>query len=691
MGRLDNQVAIVTGAGGGIGRCHALALAAEGCRVVVNDLGGTRDGSGSTATMAESVVAEIVAGGGDAIANADSVTDIAGCDRMVADALARWGRVDIVDNNAGILRDRTFAKMTPADWDIVIDVHLSGTRNLCRAALDALKVRGGAIVNTTSYSGLIGNFGQSNYAAAKAGIYGLTRVLALELKKAGVAVNCVAPVAKTRMTDDIGMIDEAWLPAQISPIVVFLATEAGRKMTGQVFGVQGQRIHLYEMKTNDGVEKAGTDLWTVDELVEAMPRITAWASTAPPPAAAEGEKDIVTDVFSHFPAGFKKGAVPGWKACFHWVVSGATSQTLTVDESGATAQAGLHGSPTCTVTVDRDTLVSMFKGELEPTKAFMTVKAKADAMGDLMKMAMAFDFGLVAKAYEGGSKPAAAAAPVAEAPVAAASPAPPPVGKRYDGGFWLVNRKEAAAYAAATDDMNPVYAEGAAPPMYHVKPFFPLMMKLATDPALGLDLLRLVHGEHEMRFHRVLRHGEVLQLRGSLQSVEEKASGTVVRYGLLGFVDGAVATEGTTTYFVRAAKKVDAPKAPAAPEEPPPPPSWVVDQSVTLDQATRYAAASGDDNPIHLDEATARQAGLPGVILHGLCTMALAQRDLVARACGGDPGRLAFIGVRFARPVLPGTTLQMQVWDRGNGRLDFMTLGPDGKPVITGGRAEIRG
>ena len=367
MGLLDGKVVLVTGSGGGIGRCHAIACAREGARLVINDLGGTRDGQGGSSSMADAVVREIEAMGGEAIANYDSVTDLEGCERMVQGALSRWGRLDVVVNNAGILRDKTFTKMSDAEWAIVVDVHLNGTRNVTRAALDALRANGGAIINTTSYSGMIGNFGQSNYAAAKAGIYGFTRVLSMELKRSGVTANCVAPVAKTRMTEDIAMVEDDWSPEQISPIVVFLASDLAKNVTGQVFGVQGQRIHLYEVKTNDGVEKEGKELWTPQEISERYGDITRWE--APVAAAPSAGPDVVTQVFAHFPAGFKPDAAPGWAANIQWVVAGATDQTITVANGAATVAVGLSGTATCTVKIDKDTLLAMFKGEIEPAKA----------------------------------------------------------------------------------------------------------------------------------------------------------------------------------------------------------------------------------------------------------------------------------------------------------------------------------
>jgi NAD(P)-dependent dehydrogenase (short-subunit alcohol dehydrogenase family) len=206
-GLLQGKVAVVTGAGGGIGREHALALAREGARVVVNDLGSDRHGGGRGGEMADAVVAEIRAAGGEAVPSYDSVATREGADGIVWTATSRFGGLDVLVNNAGILRDRTLLNMSDDDFDRVLEVHLRGTFLCTQAAARVMKVqgRGGRIVNTTSLSGLVGNFGQANYGAAKAGVYALTRVAALELERIGVTVNAVAPVALTRMTRDLAM------------------------------------------------------------------------------------------------------------------------------------------------------------------------------------------------------------------------------------------------------------------------------------------------------------------------------------------------------------------------------------------------------------------------------------------------------------------------------------------------------
>jgi NAD(P)-dependent dehydrogenase (short-subunit alcohol dehydrogenase family) len=223
----DDQVAIVTGAGHGLGRSHALALAERGARVVVNDLGGARDGTGSSPSAAAAVVAEIEAAGGEAIASDADVTDVEAVDAMVAGALDRWGRIDVLINNAGILRDKSFQNMGRDDFDLVVRVHLGGSAICTKAVWGTMRDRGyGRVVMTTSSSGLYGNFGQSNYGAAKLGLVGLMNTLHQEGAKYDIRVNAIAPVAHTRMTDEL-LPDEAKAllrPEEVTPAVLYLAS-----------------------------------------------------------------------------------------------------------------------------------------------------------------------------------------------------------------------------------------------------------------------------------------------------------------------------------------------------------------------------------------------------------------------------------------------------------------------------------
>ena len=202
--RFDGRVAIVTGAGGGLGRQHALGLAARGAKVVVNDLGGTLDGNGGTPSAALAVVEEIRSAGGEAMASVSSVTDFGAVQAMVADAMRAWGRIDILVNNAGILRDKSFSKMDLADFRLVMDVHLMGAVHCCKAVWDIMRAQNyGRIVMTTSSSGLYGNFGQTNYGAAKMALVGLMQTLSIEGAKNDIRVNCLAPTAATRMTENL--------------------------------------------------------------------------------------------------------------------------------------------------------------------------------------------------------------------------------------------------------------------------------------------------------------------------------------------------------------------------------------------------------------------------------------------------------------------------------------------------------
>ena len=287
MGALDGRVAIITGAGRGIGREHALLFAAEGAKIVVNDLGGAADGSGGDGTPAEQVVAEIKAMGGEAIANGDNVADWEGGQRLVNSAIEAFGDLDILVNNAGILRDRVLVNMTEKEWDDVVAVHMKGHFVPTRwaAAYWREQTKAGVekprnLVHTSSTSGLLSNPGQTNYGAAKSGIATFSQICAKELVRYGVKSNCIAPAARTRLTEatpGLGEIvkppDEAdkfdiWDPANISPLVAYLAT-AECAFNGETFFVQGGSVKLVQSWTmGAGVER--DDRWTVAELSAAL-------------------------------------------------------------------------------------------------------------------------------------------------------------------------------------------------------------------------------------------------------------------------------------------------------------------------------------------------------------------------------------------------------------------------------------
>ena len=284
--RFDNRVAIVTGAGGGLGRAYALELARRGAKVVVNDLGGSRDGTGHSDAAAK-VVAEIEAAGGEAMANGGSVTEYDQMVAMVEATKARWGRVDILINNAGVLRDRSFAKMEPADFEFVVQVHLIGSTNCTKAVWDTMREQAyGRILMTASSTGLFGNFGQANYGAAKLGLAGLAKTLGIEGAKNNIRVNTIAPTAGTRMTADLfpEAAFEAFAPEKVAPAALFLVSEdaptgvivgagagvfqssyvtltPGALLQGEDLSPEGVAAHWAEItdRTDEIVPKSGTE------------------------------------------------------------------------------------------------------------------------------------------------------------------------------------------------------------------------------------------------------------------------------------------------------------------------------------------------------------------------------------------------------------------------------------------------
>jgi NAD(P)-dependent dehydrogenase (short-subunit alcohol dehydrogenase family) len=293
IGVCSGRVVIVTGAGRGIGRGHALEFARQGARVVVNDLGAEVDGTGSSTGPAGAMVDEIRASGGEAVANGDDVSEWKGAERLVRTALETYGRLDVLVNNAGILRDRMLVNMTEGEWDKVIQVHLKGTFGPAHFAAEHWRERSRAgdevdarIVNTSSTSGIFGNVGQTNYGAAKAGIAAFTIIAAQELGRYGVTVNAIAPGARTRMTENLrgarpvpgpGEFDGS-APENVAPLVVWLGSPESRGVTGQVFLVGGGRIGVARgWQRGPGVDKGAR--WEPEELSEIVPALVAEAQS----------------------------------------------------------------------------------------------------------------------------------------------------------------------------------------------------------------------------------------------------------------------------------------------------------------------------------------------------------------------------------------------------------------------------
>jgi NAD(P)-dependent dehydrogenase (short-subunit alcohol dehydrogenase family)/acyl dehydratase/putative sterol carrier protein len=882
MKLLEGKVAIITGAGGGLGRSHALALAAEGARVVVNDPGVSRDGSGGTgAKMADTVVDEIRKAGGEAVANYDSVADAG--DRIVKAAVDAFGKVDILVNNAGILRDKTIHNMTDEMWDLVLAVHLRGTFVCTRAAAKVMKDKGqgGRIINTTSVAGLKGNFGQSNYSAAKAGIYGFTMTASMELLKDGITVNAIAPIAKTRMTEEIDSVPAEYRPEEVSPVVVFFASDLAKDLTGRIIGVHGRHLFEYRMETSEGKEKK--DAWTpaeinawirtpeapkaaapasgggnkIAEIFKALPgafdpeKSAGWDSlmhfavtgsgdwtvevknktvrvaegkpegatsvittdadtlvgmvegrikgdmafmsgklkatkvpdlgkfgkafdfkkikvdgSAAPAAAAGGNS--VADIFRALPGSFDPEKAAGWETLIHFAVAGSGDWTVEVKDKKVKVAEGKPAAPTSVISTDADTLVGMVEGRIKGDMAFMSGKLKATKVPDLGKFGKAFDFKKIkVGAPAAAAVPAAAKGPVdlnsllgrlqgrflpdkaagfnatllfkvdgqaatleikdKAALVKAAVPlatctittdgatlagivdgaidgqkafsdgkikithlpswlkfrqmftfAPDKglhrslIGKRYGGAAQLIRPEKMAAYDAAAG------AEGSIVfPVTLVKDPF---VKLFEDPDFNGELSRMVHGEQVFVFHRPLKAWDLITPRGRVLGIEDKSSGQILNFGQRIYCEGELVVEMESRLFFRGEPKGEKPAAAPAEKPARPAPTSTSVVTVAADLPRRYAEASGDMNPIHVDKTFAQSAGFKDVILHGLGTLALVAKTFPKR-----PKRLQ---VRFAKPVYPGDTLTTSFWKKDD-RIEFETLNASGEAVLSQGVADL--
>jgi NAD(P)-dependent dehydrogenase (short-subunit alcohol dehydrogenase family)/acyl dehydratase/putative sterol carrier protein len=403
----EGRVAIVTGAGAGLGRAYALELAKRGAKVVVNDLGGARDGTGGGTSAADKVVAEIQALGGQAVANYDSVATPEGGQAIVDAAIKAFGRVDILINNAGILRDKTLVKMEPENWDAVMEVHLKGAYHVTRPAFVRMREnRYGRIVMTTSGAGLYGNFGQSNYSAAKTGLIGFMNTVRLEGEKHNIRVNTVAPVAATRLTEDV--MPPEWFqklkPEFVAPLVLYLCSEqcpvsggiynAGMGYYNRVAMLTGPGTVVGDGKAAPSPEAVSAAMGKIKSMDKAMPFPNATAAFAPMMSAFSTERKAevpkgggvtVKDIFDRLPGAFQAGAAAGVDVVFQFDISGGGggSWYVTIKDGACKVSDGSHGNPTTTITMGDEAFVKMIQGELNAMAAYTSGKLKIG--GDLMK------------------------------------------------------------------------------------------------------------------------------------------------------------------------------------------------------------------------------------------------------------------------------------------------------------------
>lgn len=410
--RFDERVAIITGAGAGLGRAYALELAKRGAKIVVNDLGGSRDGSGGgSATPADEVVNEIKAIGGEAVANYDNVATPEGGENIVKTALNAFGRVDILINNAGILRDKSFLKMEPQNWNAVMDVHLNGAYNVTRPAFAAMKDNGyGRIVMTTSAAGLYGNFGQTNYSSAKMALVGFMNTLKLEGQKYDIKVNTIAPVAASRLTEDVLPPDlfEKMKPEYVVPMTVYLCSEkcpvsgniynAGMGFYNRAAVVTGPGAVLGKGDEVPQVENVAAALDSIskveggkeyfqlnDQVGDLFTALTAPAAGSGGDATEESGFDSVAAVFEAMPGAFKADAAAGVDVVFQYIISGGDGGEwiCAVKEGACDIKPGKHDKPTCTLKMSDGDFLAMMSGKLPPMQAFSSGKLVIE--GDVMK------------------------------------------------------------------------------------------------------------------------------------------------------------------------------------------------------------------------------------------------------------------------------------------------------------------
>jgi NAD(P)-dependent dehydrogenase (short-subunit alcohol dehydrogenase family)/acyl dehydratase/putative sterol carrier protein len=407
--RFDDRVAIITGAGQGLGRMYALELARRGAKIVVNDLGGARDGSGEgSKSPADKVVDEIRAFGGEAVASYDSVATSEGGAAIVGKALDAFGRVDIVINNAGILRDKTLAKMEPSEWEAVRTVHLDGAYNVTKPAYIKMREQGyGRIIVTTSAAGLYGNFGQSNYSAAKMGLIGFMNTLKLEGEKHNIKINAIAPIAATRLSEDVlpPELVERLKPEFVAPLAMFLCSEQC-PVTGAVFNAGMGHYSRVAIVTGPGtVLSDGGNIPTPEEMAEHMKSISSlegaaecYSTTAAlgdmlnafekPKQASPARSDggmTVTAVFDRIERAFQPDKAAGLDVVFQYKIAGPEGGDwfVTVKDAACKVEKGVHPSPTTTIMMSGEDFLSLITKKLNAMQAYTSGKLKIQ--GDLMK------------------------------------------------------------------------------------------------------------------------------------------------------------------------------------------------------------------------------------------------------------------------------------------------------------------
>ncbi|XP_029475979.1 peroxisomal multifunctional enzyme type 2 [Rhinatrema bivittatum] len=583
--KFSGRVVLVTGAGGGLGRTYALAFAERGASVVVNDLGGDIKGDGKSSSAADKVVEEIRAKGGKAVANYDSVE--AG-EKLIQTALDAFGRIDIVINNAGILRDRSFARINDTDWDIIQKVHLMGSFKVTRAAWNHMKnQKFGRIIMTTSAAGIYGNFGQANYSAAKLGLVGLSNTLAIEGRKYNIYCNAIAPCAGSRLTQTVMPPDllDALKPEYVAPLVLWLCHESCQE-NGSLFEVGAGWIGKLRWERSLGAIVQGKNQLVSPEAVqEQWGKITDFANATKPRTIEESMNTL-------YEALSKVNSEGG-------ISMNPTSQAQSASPSG-----------------------------IEPAKAI-------------------------------GQKL-------------------PRVVFNYDHLHTILYALGVGMTTKDPDHLKFLY-EGSEDfcclPTFGTVVSMSVLMSgtLASVPGLSFDFTRLLHGEQYLELYKPLPTTGQITSEATVADVIDKGSGAVIILDVHAYCGKELLCYNQFTVFVVGAggfggKRISN-KAKVTISPPTRPPDAVMNDATSVDQAALYRL-SGDWNPLHIDPNFAALGGFQVPILHGLCTFGFAARHILKHYADNDVNKFRAIKVRFVKPVLPGQTLQTEMWKEGS-RIHF--------------------
>jgi NAD(P)-dependent dehydrogenase (short-subunit alcohol dehydrogenase family)/acyl dehydratase/putative sterol carrier protein len=642
---LDGKVAVITGAGGGLGASHAILLAKHGALVVVNDPGVSRDGNGNS-KAADFIVKQIIDAGGKAISDYNDISTVDGVTALFNNTLSHFGKVDILVNNAGILRDKTLHNMTDDMWDNVINVHLKGTFLCTKEAAKYMKLNGGgSIVNTTSVAGLKGNFGQCNYSAAKAGIYGFTLTTSMELLKDSIRVNSIAPLAKTRMTAEIDSIPDDFKPEYVSDVVLFLVSDHSKNITGKTIGIHGKTVFEYKMNVEH--ETTSELNWTPQDLLK---WINSPIKQNEQPFKQNQPKNNtkLEKIILALPSAFKDEHGRDWNAGLdfntddgHWYVK---------IENGVVTTGRQKIDTTCTITATSDIIVGMIEGRVNSNMAFMTGKLKSSNVKDLMKFGKCFSFSKLKAALNSSMA-------IKEESTALNDVLK---GKKFTIPPVLVAADALNKYDCATNSRNSR--------IFPVTVVSDLFMQLFKDPDFNGDFSKMVHGEQTINIALPIVPNDILSIRGVVSDVLHKDNGDVLLFDQMIYCEGKLKVSMRSLLFFRNNKKSDKQKLTEQELlESLSQYTKIATIDVSRDTINQYADASGDRNPIHIDQNVARSVGFDDVILHGLGTLALV--------CGVLNGKPSQIHVRFSKPVYPGDSLDIYVnHGETDGRIVFKVI-----------------